>query len=210
MAQPILYSFRRCPYAMRARLAIQSAQIQVELREILLRDKAPEFLDCSPSKTVPCLKIDTKIIDESLHVMAWALAQNDPENWLEMPPEGYELIAHFDGPFKQSLDRTKYATRYPDANPKTEREKASVFIQKLDEQLTQPFLFKNTPSVADMAILPFIRQFANIDKTWFFAQPWPNVHEWLNAFTQSDRFLKIMDKYPKWTTGDPITLFPTS
>lgn len=210
MAQPILYSFRRCPYAMRARLALQSAHIQVDLREILLRDKAPEFLDCSPSKTVPCLKTETKVIDESLHIMAWALAKNDPEHWLQMPPDGYELISQCDGPFKKSLDRTKYATRYPENDPVTERGNASQFIQKLDEQLSQNYLFKDTPSVADMAILPFVRQFANIDKAWFFSQPWPRVHEWLNAFTQSERFETIMDKYPKWTAGDPITLFPPS
>lgn len=208
MSQPILYSFRRCPYAMRARLAVVSAQITVELREIVLRDKAPEFLECSPSKTVPCLKTDKKVIDESLHIMAWALAQNDPENWLQMPTEGYDLIAQSDGPFKKALDRTKYATRYPECVRDEERAKASSFIQQLEIQLDKPYLFKDTPSIADMAILPFIRQFANIDKEWFFAQPWPRVQKWLSCFMESERFLSIMTKYPKWQSGDDVTLFP--
>lgn len=208
MSQPILYSFRRCPYAMRARLAVVSAQITVELREIVLRDKAPEFLECSSSKTVPCLKTDKKVIDESLHIMAWALAQNDPENWLQMPTEGYDLIAQSDGPFKKALDRTKYATRYPECVRDEERAKASSFIQQLEIQLDKPYLFKDTPSIADMAILPFIRQFANIDKEWFFAQPWPRVQKWLSCFMESERFLSIMTKYPKWQSGDDVTLFP--
>lgn len=208
MTLPIFYSFRRCPYAMRARLALQSTGIQVELREIVLKDKAPEFLDTSPSKTVPCLKAGKRIIDESLHIMAWALGQKDPEHWLEMPPEGYELIAQCDGPFKQALDRTKYATRYPENDPSEERKKASDFIEVLETQLTDGFLFADTPKVADMAILPFVRQFANTDKTWFANQPWPKVQTWLDTFVNSDQFSSIMNKYPKWTSGDPITLFP--
>ena len=97
MTYPILYSFRRCPYAMRARLAIASSGIQVELREIILRDKAPEFLETSPTATVPCLKVGERVVDESLHIMAWALGQNDPENLIQMPTEGYSLMSTCDG-----------------------------------------------------------------------------------------------------------------
>ena len=204
---PILYSFRRCPYAMRARLAILSSGITVELREILLRDKAPEFLETSPSGTVPCLKINKKVVDESLHIMAWALAQNDPENWMQMPTEGYELMALCDGPFKHSLDRTKYGSRYPDEDTAEHRHNASEFLMSLNDQLS-PNLFGADSKLADMAILPFVRQFAHIDQDWFYAQPWPKLIAWLDAFKTSDRFSAIMGKYPKWQMGDTPTYFP--
>ncbi|MGH1463937.1 MAG: glutathione S-transferase [Cognatishimia sp.] len=204
---PILYSFRRCPYAMRARLAIAVSGRQVELREILLRDKAPEFLASSPSATVPCLQTEAQVIDESLDVMKWALAQNDPQAWLDMPDAGHALIALADGPFKRALDHTKYAARHPDKNPEEERAKAHAFLHDLNAQLTQAYLFKDTPSLADMAILPFVRQFANVDKARFDAEPWPNLSRWLETFTASDQFTQIMGKYPKWQAGDAPTLF---
>lgn len=208
MSYPILYSFRRCPYAMRARLAIAASGIRVELREIVLRDKAPEFLETSPSGTVPCLKDDRKILDESLHIMAWALARNDPHNLRVMPAEGYQLIADCDGPFKEALDHTKYTTRYPDFDPIEERAKASAFLQNWDKQLDQGYFFGTTPTLADMAILPFVRQFANINRAWFDSQNWENVHRWLETFLDSDLFQEIMDKYPKWVLGDSVTVFP--
>ncbi|GAA6208862.1 glutathione S-transferase [Cognatishimia sp. WU-CL00825] len=204
---PILYSFRRCPYAMRARLAIAVSGIQVELREILLRDKAPEFLATSPSGTVPCLKTSDQVIDESLDVMKWALAQHDPQGWLEMPSAGHDLIAQADGPFKQALDHTKYAVRHPDKNAEEERAKAHVFLHELNSQLTQAYLYKDTPTLADMAILPFVRQFANVDKARFDAEPWSNLSRWLAAFTASERFADIMRKYPMWQADDAPTLF---
>jgi glutathione S-transferase len=204
---PILYSFRRCPYAMRARLALLSAGIRVELREIVLRDKAPEFLETSPSGTVPCLKTDKKTIDESLHIMAWALAQNDPETLLQQPPEGYELMAQCDGPFKHALERTKYKTRYPNENPENHLKTATEFLTNLDKQLA-PNLFGDSLKLADIAILPFVRQFAHIDQTWFYAQPWPNLINWLDRFKASDNFATIMQKYPKWETGDQPVYFP--
>lgn len=204
---PILYSFRRCPYAMRARLAVAASSVQVELREILLRDKAPEFLATSPSATVPCLKTDDQVIDESLDVMKWALAQNDPQEWLDMPDAGHDLIATADGPFKKALDHTKYASRHPDLDSEEERAKAHAFLHKLNAQLTQAYLYKDTPSLADMAILPFVRQFANVDKARFDAEDWPNLSRWLEAFTASDQFAEIMNKYPKWQAGDAPTLF---
>lgn len=204
---PILYSFRRCPYAMRARLAVAASGVQVELREILLRDKAPEFLATSPSATVPCLKTGDQVIDESLDVMKWALAQNDPQGWLNMPDAGHDLIASADGPFKKALDHTKYASRHPDLDSEEERAKAHAFLHELNAELTQTYLYKDTPSLADMAILPFVRQFANIDKARFDAEPWPNLSRWLEAFTASDQFAEIMNKYPKWHAGDAPTMF---
>jgi len=205
---PILYSFRRCPYAIRARLAVAASGQQVELREIFLRDKAPAFLATSPSATVPCLQDAEAVIDESLDVMKWALAKSDPEDWLDMPAAGHDLIAEADGPFKQALDRTKYASRYPDADPEDQRAQAHAFLHKLNNQLTTPFLFGETATLADMAILPFVRQFAFIDKARFDAQDWPNLSRWLEAFLVSDRFQSIMTKYPKWEEGDVPTYFP--
>ncbi|MFY0595005.1 MAG: glutathione S-transferase [Cognatishimia sp.] len=205
---PILYSFRRCPYAMRARLAVAASGQQVELREILLRDKAPAFLETSPSATVPCLQVADDVIDESLDVMKWALGQSDPEGWLNMPAAGHDLIAEADGPFKKALDRTKYASRYPDANPEDQRIQAHAFLHRLNNQLTTPFLFGETPNLADMAILPFVRQFAFIDKARFDTENWPNLSRWLESFLVSDRFQSIMAKYPKWVEGDAPTLFP--
>ncbi len=209
MTRPILYSFRRCPYAMRARLAIQSAGIQCELREIVLRDKAAAFLEASPKGTVPVVLVDGDVIEESLDVMKWALSQNDPEGWQDMPDVGHDWIARCDGPFKHDLDRTKYANRYPDADPTKSRNGAAAFLRDLNDAIGEKaWLFGNAPSWADFAILPFVRQFANIDRTWFDDQDWPNVARWLNAFLESDRFQTIMSKYSKWEPGDPVTLFP--
>ena len=150
--KPILYSFRRCPYAMRARLALLEANQKVEIREILLIDKPVEFLQASPSSTVPCLLIGDKIIDESLDIMTWALNKNDPGNFLDMPDFGYDLINENDGPFKLALDRTKYHSRYPDEDPKSNREKASSFIYKLENILEGTFLFGEDPKLADIAV----------------------------------------------------------
>lgn len=207
---PVLYSFRRCPYAMRARLAIACSGTQVELREVVLRDKPPAFLDKSPSGTVPCLVLEGAVpplvIDESFDIMLWALRQNDPLGWLEMPQAGYDWISRCDGPFKMALDRTKYGTRYPDEDPEHHRSKAAAFLTDLNAQIGT-WIFES-PSLADYAILPFVRQFAFIDKAWFDAQPWPDLQDWLARFLASDRFEGIMQKYPKWQAGDPLTRFP--
>ena len=203
---PVLYSFRRCPYAIRARLALAVAETGVELREIKLAAKPQAFVDASPSATVPALVTSDGVIDESLDIMVWALKQNDPEDWLAMPDEGWAWIARNDGPFKQALDRTKYGTRYPDSDPAQEREKASQFLRDLDAQL-EDWLF-GRPTLVDFAILPFVRQFAFIDKGWFDAQPWPDLHAWLDRFLASDRFLAVMAKYPVWQEGDPPIPFP--
>ena len=197
---PILYSFRRCPYAMRARLAIAVSGVEVVLREILLRDKPSAFLDVSPSATVPCLVHDGGVIDESLEVMRWALAQNDPGGWLDMPDDGWTLIAQADGPFKDALDKTKYASRYPDEDAFEQRKIAAVFLQELDGQL-DAWLYDRA-RIADFAILPFVRQFANIDRAWFDAQDWPRLRDWLVRFETSERFAQIMEKLPVWQDGD--------
>lgn len=209
MSRPVLWSFRRCPYAMRARLAIASAGVSCDLREIVLRNKPEAFLMASPKGTVPVVEDGPTVIEESLDVMLWALRQADPEGWLNMPASGYDLVAEADGPFKQALDRTKYAVRYPDVEVSEERRKAGEFLMKIDAALAdQSWLFGDTPRLADMAILPFIRQFAHVDLDWFNAQPWTAAARWLEAFKVSARFKAIMTKYPPWQPGDATVTFP--
>lgn len=192
---------------MRARLALLASRQQVELREVVLRDKPDEFLAVSPSGTVPCLMAGDTVLDESLDIMIWALSQNDPQGWLDMSKAGHALIARADGPFKHALDRTKYAARYPEEDAAEHRAYASAFLADLDAQLGD-WLYER-PTLADYAILPFVRQFAFIDKTWFDAQPWPNLQRWLETFLASPEFNAIMDKYPQWRAGDPAIRFPT-
>ncbi len=204
MAQyPILWTFRRCPYAIRARLALASSRVTVELREILLRDKPEAFLQTSPSGTVPALRLSDKVLDESLEIMIWALQQNDPQRLLDMPQEGWGLIAANDGPFKAALDHTKYATRYPELDVNEERRKAASYLLSLDERLVErAWLFGDRPTLADLALLPFVRQFAHIDRAWFDAQEWPNLVAWLDQFLDSKVFLLVMSKYTTWSEGN--------
>ena len=205
---PIFYSFRRCPYAMRARLSLLVSKQQVEIREVILKEKPVEFLKTSPSATVPCLLTNDKVIDESLDIMIWALNRNDPENWLKMPKLGYDLIMQNDGSFKMALDRTKYHSRFPNEDPKINRKLASDFIFELEDMIEGSFLFGDQPKMADMAILPFVRQFAFIDKIWFDQQPWTKVSRWLNEFLESQIFTNIQDKYNKWKSNSNAVLFP--
>jgi glutathione S-transferase len=188
---------------MRARLALASAGIQVELREILLRDKAPELLAASPKATVPVLVLGSKVIDESYDIMLWALAKQDPKNWLSGRDDA--LISHIDGPFKTALDHYKYGN----SGAEEAREQAAKTLFKLNETLqAQPYLSGQQFGLADAATVTFIRQFANVDITWFNVKPWPNLRAWLENFLASPRFNAIMQKYPKWQAGDPTTLFP--
>ena len=203
---PLLYSFRRCPYAIRARLALQVAGTPVHLREIVLRDKPEAFLEASPSASVPCMVTSGGVLDESLEIMEWALAQRDPNAWLDMPNEGYDWIARCDGPFKHALDRTKYTSRYPDEDPAVHRADAMAFLTDLDQQI-DGWMF-GRPTLADFAILPFVRQFAFIDKAWFDAQPWPRLQDWLERFLGSEDFAAVMGKYPPWQEGDAPLRFP--
>lgn len=204
---PILWSFRRCPYAIRARLALQASGQTVALREVVLRDKPDAFLAVSPSATVPCLQTADAVIDESLDIMLWALRRNDPLGWLDMPTEGMALIARNDGPFKQALDRTKYAVRYPDSDPSEQRAAASQFLHYLDDRLTHDWLF-GRQSLADMAILPFVRQFASIDRPLFDAQPWPRLRRWLDRFAASIEFTSVMTRHQPWRPAQAPIIFP--
>jgi len=214
MKPHILYSFRRCPYAMRARLAIQSAGIQVELREIVLRDKAPEFVAASAKATVPVLiPAVGDMLEESIDIMRWALAQNDPDGWLCLQSakmsDAENLIARGDDEFKANLDAYKYADRKAGEDGHAARDLGAVFLAGLNSILADSeYLFGGRITLADMAIAPFVRQFANVDRTWFDRQDWPGLHRWLTGFLASTKFLNIMIKYPKWQAGDPPTLFP--
>ena len=196
---------------MRARMAVLSSGTVVELREIVLRDKAPEFLVASPSATVPCLVTgEGDVIDESLDIMLWALRRHDPESWLAPEAASMEdmlaLIGEIDGPFKRHLDRYKYDTRYPDAVREQERAAASRHLIMLNDRLSSTsWLFGSRASLADFAVLPFVRQFANTDRAWFETQDWPHLLRRLQAFEVSDRFSAIMPKFARWQAGvEPV------
>ena len=211
----ILYSFRRCPYAMRARLAIAKSGIQVELREVVLRDKPQALLDSSPKATVPVLiTVENELIDESIDIMFWALDHADPDGWLNKLTEeqkkiSKEIITHNDGEFKHYLDRYKYADRYPDFSQEYYRQQAEKTLLDLEQRLvTHGYLVSAKPSIADMAVLPFIRQFAFADKAWFDQSPYPALKRWLEEFITSKLFADIMHKYPKWQAGQNPQYFP--
>ena len=188
-------------------MAICYSGLQCELREVVLRDKAQEFLKASPSGTVPALVLSHQVLDESFDIMLWALKQSDPMGWLDMPEAGYALVKETDGSFKNALDRIKYASHHPEANKESYFCTATEFLEKLDRMLDKPHLFEETVRLADVAIFPFVRQFAFIDKAWFDAQDWPSLHRWLESILASELFLKVMTKYPRWQSGDEKTHF---
>lgn len=202
MPKPILYSFRRCPYAMRARLALHVSGLDFEHREIILRAKPAHMLEISPKGTVPVLLLgDGSVLDESLDIMHWALGQSDPENWLG--DEDAALIAANDGPFKHHLDRYKYANRYEDADSAQHRAAAFEILRGLDARLANnAFLSGNALSITDTAIAPFIRQFANTGRTWFDAQDLPHLQAWLAQFLESELFAQIMQKHELWSAPE--------
>lgn len=198
---PILYSYRRCPYAMRARLAINVADITVEIREISLRDKPAHLLQVSPKGTVPVLILQNDIvIEQSLDIMFWALQQYDPQDWLDADfGKMQTLITENDTHFKQVLDRYKYPERHPQLTQTHYRQQGEIFLQRLEVLLNQHiYLLKDTASLADMAIFPFVRQFAAVDLTWFESSKYPKLQNWLNALTHSVLFERVMEKQPTY------------
>lgn len=212
--RPVLYSFRRCPYAMRARLAILSSGLEMELREVVLRDKPDHMREISPKATVPVLQLqEGHVLEESLDIMLWALGEQDPENLLFEDGEKREeldtLIRENDWTFKYHLDRYKYPNRYDDAPAIGHRDAAVLFLEKLNVRLSAgPYLFGNKVTLADYAIFPFIRQFANVDREWFDALDLPHLHTWLAEQLGSSRFERIMRKEPQWMPDADVTLFP--
>ena len=223
-ALPILYSFRRCPYAMRARLALAVSAQACELREVVLRNKPQALLEASPKATVPVLvTLEGQVIDQSLDIMHWALARNDPAGWLAPEVGSLEamlgLIAQCDGDFKRHLDRYKYPGRYSDEFAESpmgstefsasHRTQGVKFLVQLEMRLqTSTYLFGQRAAWADMAIAPFVRQFAETDRPCFDQQPWPGLHRWLAAWLASDLFASIMEKYPAWLPGTAGVRFP--
>ena len=223
--RPVLYSFRRCPYAMRARMALLASGTTVRLREVLLRDKPGEMLALSPKGTVPVLHIPAagddggggddrgRVIDESLAVMRWALARRDPDNWLAAerrdPETTNALISDSDGPFKHNLDRYKYSTRYAGADRDSHREAGAVFLRRLDDRLRPAGqLFGAAISLADIAIFPFVRQFRIADPAWFDAQDWDALKAWLSGHMESEVFRMAMIKFAPWKETGRDEQFP--
>jgi len=194
--ETLLYSFRRCPYAMRARLALRYSGVCVRIIEVSLKAKPAEMLALSPKGTVPVLSVNGEVIDESLAIMQWALAQHDPDNWrLQGDPSVLALIDENDQGFKYHLDRYKYAERYPEHPMEHYRAEGEVFLQKLEGLLAdRAYLLAHHPSLADMALAPFVRQFAHVDRGWFARAPYPRLQRWLEAFLQSPLFIGVMAK----------------
>lgn len=202
MTTPILYSYRRCPYAMRARMALKYAAIDVDIREISFRDKPKHLLTISPKGTVPVLVLTNgQVIDESLDIIDWALCHQDKAGWLSVDIDATEaLIAENDTSFKAALDAYKYSERYPAKTQAEHRATGAVFLQKLEALLAQQEgLFGPLPTLADIAIFPFVRQFRGVDIAWFEASPYVKLNAWLTTLIESELFTSIMQKQPTYT-----------
>ncbi len=189
-------------------MALAVSGLALELREVVLRDKPPELLAISPKATVPVLvTCDGEVLDESLDIMHWALAQNDPQNW-HSDIDG-DLISANDGPFKQALDRYKYPHRYGLPDGETFRGEALVHLQRLNQiLLDKPYLGGGSVNLTDIAIFPFVRQFAETDRLWFEGQPLSGIKKWLDGLENSTLFETIMQRYPQWNTSSPQICFP--
>jgi glutathione S-transferase len=204
MPRPLLYTYRRCPYAMRARMALIVSGIAFDAYEISLRDKPAAMLAASPKGTVPVLVLPSgEVLEESLHIMRWAFEQASEDGWTSaQTPSNQALIALNDGAFKQQLDRYKYPERYVASEREMHRAQAmSGLLQTLEQQLAnQAYLGGEKPCAADLAIFPFVRQFRAVDETWFDAQSLLATQKWLQAWLQSDLFDQCMKKLPTGKT----------
>ena len=202
MMKPILYSFRRCPYAMRARMSLLESGVEVELREVILRDRPEHMMEISPKGTVPVLLLpDGTVIEESLDIMLWCL----DKPWLV--DDWKHLIDVNDGELQHHLDRYKYNNRYEDVLSSEEHREHAVSILKTYEKRlsNQAYLCGDTISLADLALSPFVRQFANTDRTWFDQLPLPNLLNWLESILESNLFKSCMIKHKQWKEGvEPI------
>jgi glutathione S-transferase len=211
---PLLYSFRRCPYAMRARLALAVSGQVCELREVVLARKPAALLHASAKGTVPVLVLpEGRVLEQSLDIMLWALRRHDPQQWLGDSDPALQamlqLVAHCDGEFKFHLDRYKYPNRYDLNDGTPHQSQGSMFLHQLHNRLmANTYLLSGSPCLADMAIAPFVRQFAHTNPVWFASQPWPALQAWLNRFETSNLFLQIMSSYAPWEPMQPPRLFP--
>lgn len=210
---PRLYSFRRCPYAMRARLGLLFAKLPVELREVTLKDKPDQMLAISPKGTVPVLQlIDETVIEESLEIMLWALEQNDPQGLFDQSvlSQANALIAQNDDEFKHWLDRYKYADRHTDMTQTEYRQRGEMFLQVLEDLLTKnTYLLGERVTIADIGIMPFVRQFAHVDRDTFYSLPYPKLQLWLQHWLEHPVFIQAMTKFQPWQEGDEMVVFPT-
>ncbi len=213
MTSPILYSFRRCPYAIRARMALAYAGITYELREVSLKNKPQAMLDISPKGTTPVMQVFERkgdseysfvVLEESLDIMNWAIQQNDPLNWQILSDKSLAIAEHLintnDREFKQALDRYKYPNRFPERSPEFYRQQAEEFLQVLELQLQQytSFLICDRQTLVDVAIFPFVRQLAYVDIDWFISSPYPHLQQWLKLHETSALFELVMQKSPVW------------
>jgi glutathione S-transferase len=190
---PILYSFRRCPYAMRARMALHQANILWNHREVVLRDLPSSLLQFSPKGTVPVLVLpDGTVFEESIDIMHWALLQHDPDHWLADQDQVW--ITRFEDEFKGNLDKYKYPNRYDDVDPLHHRELALSFLLEFDEVLSNRF----KTQLVDIAVFPFVRQFANHDRAFFDGLSFTTIHGWLKVHLDSTLFGSIMNKHKQW------------
>ncbi|WP_426177924.1 glutathione S-transferase [Pseudomonas sp. TWRC1-2] len=196
MSEALLYSFRRCPYAMRARMALHYAGVPVQIVEVSLKAKPADMLALSPKGTVPVLSVDGRVIEESLEIMHWALARHDPDDWLlKGDPRVLDLIAENDQAFKHHLNRYKYAERYPEQPMEHYRAEGEVFLHKLEGLLAgNEYLLADHLSLADVALAPFVRQFAHVDREWFAGTEYHRLQAWLQRFLESPLFAAVMAK----------------
>lgn len=195
-----LYSFRRCPYAMRARLALRYCAVAVDIVEVSLKAKPAQMLALSSKGTVPVLEMQGQVIDESLDIMRWALARHDPQDWLlRQDPAAQEamaaLISDNDQDFKQWLNRYKYPERHPQQPMAHYRAQGELFLQRLEGLLSEhDYLLAGHMSLADAALVPFVRQFAHVDREWFAQAPYPRLQDWLRRILDSELFVAVMAK----------------
>lgn len=211
---PILYSLRNCPYAMRARIAIFKAKQTVILRDLVLSNKPKELITASPKATVPVLVLPNgTVLEESLDVMLWVLNETDPDDLLQIKSECslsemLTLINTFDQNFKTCLEQYKCAKRYRESNIVECREACEQYLKILEHRLiSHEFLMSNKESLVDIALVPFIRQFARVERQWYLQSPYPKVRQWLNNYLQSPMFTKVMAKYPLWLDNREVVLF---
>lgn len=202
-ALPVLYSFRRCPYAIRARIALAQGGVAVELREVALRDKPAAMLAASPKGTVPVLQLpDGTVLDESLDIMRWALQQQDGDGWLARAesPEQHALMQATENPFKHWLDHYKYAPRFPERSAQDYRAEAEqCLLAPLEALLAKtPWLGGDKPCLSDAAIFPFVRQFAGVDPDWWRTASWSATRRWLQTWLDSALFERVMVKQALW------------
>jgi glutathione S-transferase len=192
---------------MRARMALAYSGLVVEIREISLREKPTSLLAISPKGTVPVLQSDDLVIEQSYDIMKWALKQSDPDQWLsaQTEPTIDQWVEKNDGPFKKLLDQYKYPDRYPDISlEETLSQARSLFLGPINEQLkTSPYLLGSRISLADIAIFPFVRQFAMVDQEWMDQSDLHFLKQWLNERLESSLFVGVMQKYPTWHDSTP-------